>query len=385
MPDLVDVRPALQAVCLAGPALGLGPRELLHAGPPLTDPRRPPQTLVSSVIMTCLHEGWAPDEDAALAMLHDGTVTLSPAQPRRCVTPLAAVVGPGTPLLEVGDLASDLPCVYAPVSAVRGTDTRMGTRDPGLIARLAHRDRYTAPALSHWLHAAGPLPLWPLAAAGLAAGDDLHGSTQHANEALAAALRAGHADPALADDVAATPLFFLTLWMAACALMLRAADHGPVPSLVTRAGGNGERFGIALAGRPDRWLTCAAGPPQGPRLPGVADHVAIEGAIGDSAVIDLLGLGGQRLGRAPSLAQLLRGHIDLPPDAGEDPVRRLLTWPHPLLDDRWPLGLDARRVAALRMAPRVMLAMLGRDGRTGLCGRGVLLPPVALFETARDG
>jgi hypothetical protein len=89
---LLNVRPRLHAVIPAAQALGLRRHELLHAGPPLRDPRRPPRPLASAIVMTCLHEGWADDEAAAEALLQGGSLTLAPTQSRSCVTPLAAVV-----------------------------------------------------------------------------------------------------------------------------------------------------------------------------------------------------------------------------------------------------------------------------------------------------
>lgn len=379
---LLAVRPQLRALRTGADALGLGPHELLHAGPPLADPCRPPRTLASSVVMTCLHEGWAASEAEAEALLAAGALHLSPAQDRRCVTPLAAVVAAGTPLFEIGDAAGGGPACFAPVGAVRGADTRMGWRDPALPARLRHRDEMVAPQLREMIEKHGPLALWPLAAAGLAAGDDLHGSTAHANVALVDALRHRTASPELIEDIVATPLFFLTLWMAACALMLRAAEGTAPATLVTRAGGNGERFAIALAGRPGSWTACEAAPPTGPRLPAVAASVAIEGAIGDSAVIDMLGLGGQRLGRSPELLAAFRDHAGAVGETSTLPMPALLAQAHPLLADGWPLGLDARSVIECQQAPRVMLAMLARDGLAGLCGRGIYRPPLALFERA---
>lgn len=362
---LTTARPQLMTVRTAAQALGLRPHELLHAGPPLADPCRPPLTLASSIVMTCVHEGWATDEAAAEALLRRGALRLSPAQDRGCVTPLAAVVAAGTPLLEVEDAQGGSARTWAPLSAVRGADTRMGCRSPGLLDRLKNRDTVVAPALQQALAAHGPLPLWPLALQGLLAGDDLHASTAHANQALVAALSARGAG-ALAEDIAATPLFFLTLWMAASAWLLRVAEAGGPPGLITRGGGNGERFAIALAGRPGQWFNVPATPPLGPCLPGVADSVPIEGAIGDSAVIDLLGLGGQRL-------------VAGTPEAID------LCSPHPLLPEGWRLGMDAHRVLAQARSPQVRLAMLARDGRGGLCGRGVYRPPLALFEQAVHG
>jgi hypothetical protein len=380
---LTDATPQLGAIRTGAQALGLGQYELLHAGPPLADPCQPPQTLVSSVVMTCLHEGWAATEPEAEGLLRKGWLTLSPAQDRGCVTPLAAVVSASTPLFAVHDAnRTGGPNCWAPVGAVRGADTRMGWRDPGLLARLRYRDDVVAPALQALIDRHGAVPLWPLAVAGLAQGDDLHGSTAHANVAWAEALRQRGAPAALVDDVLATPLFFLTLWMAAAACLLRAAEGCAPTSLVTRAGGNGQQFGVSLAGQAGRWTGCDAGPPAGPLLPQADPALAIEGAIGDSAVIDMLGLGGQRLGQSPSLLALFADQAQMATDLQQAPPQRLLIAPHPLLPDAWPLGLDAARVVALQQPPRVMLAMLARDGRAGLCGRGQYRPPVDLFQRA---
>ena len=374
---LVGARPALHRIVSAREAIGLPPRTLLHAGPPLLDPSRPPAPLRSAIIATCLHEGWAGDAAQAGAMLDSGALMLQPAQPQGCVTPLVAVISSRTPLFEVRDEAAGARRQFAPVSAVRGSDARMGGRDPALPARLRQRDDEIAPALARSRRRSGPIALWHRAAQGLAQGDDLHSRTAAANDALAAQLRA-HGEPALADHVAATPLFFLTLWMAASSLILRSAEGGDRPTLVTRGGGNGERFGIALASAPAHWICCEATPPQGPRLPNVAPATEVLGAAGDSAVIDLLGLGGMRLAQAPEPMSVFAPFVAA--DAPRDASRLLLT-PQPLLADRWPLGLDAHDVVALGTTPIVMLAMLARDG-SGLVGRGVWRPPLALFERA---
>jgi len=376
---LLAARPALGRVALAGEVLGLVPYELLHAGPPLDDPCDPPAPLRSSVVMTALHEGWARSEAAAEAMLRAGRLTLLPAQERGCVTPLAAVVALGTPLVGVGDIGdtSAAGCVWAPVSPVRGADTRMGQRDPAVLGRLAERDATVAPALAAALGAGGALPLWPFAATGLAAGDDLHSRTAATNAAFVAALDR-RVDPALAAAIAATPLFFLTIWMAACRSMLQALEGEPGSRLVCRAGGNGERFAISLAGRPGDWTATPAQPPQGSRLASAPPGVAVCPAIGDSAAIDLLGLGAQRLASAPEPLAAVAPW--LPPEHATLAGRLFAAAsPHAA---SLRLGLDARAVVREGVAPLVALAMVAADGRTGLLGRGVYRPPVSLFACA---
>ncbi len=370
----LSARPRLLRVATAGEALGLAPRTLLHAGPPLRDPRQPPPVLLSSAVMTCLHEAWASGEDEAEALLRGGAVTLAPAQPRGCVVPLAFTVAAATPLFEVD--AGNGAVVYAPVSAVRGTDTRMGHRDPAVLERLRRRDTDTAPRWQRLLAAHGPLDLLPLASAGLADGDDLHSRCAAANTALAAWVHA-RGDDALAADLAATPLFFLTLWMAASAALLLSTESAGAPCWVTRAGGNGESFGIALAAAPSRWTCVDATPPTGPRLASLPASAAVCGAIGDSAVIDFLGCGGMALAGAPEPLQAFEGW--LPADhAGL--AGRLLGAHHAGLGRA--VVVDARRVVAQAAAPLVALAMLCADGRSGFAGRGLYRPPLALFDRA---
>ena len=371
---VLATQPQLQAVATAAQAFGLPPRVLLHAGPPLADPLSPPPVLWSSALLTCVHEGWAPDLDGAEALLRSGAVAWQPAQAWGCVVPLAFVVSAGTPLFEVGDGAGAR--MHAPVSAVRGPDTRMGSRDLAVLPRLARRDACIAPAWQTALAARGPLPLLPLAALGLAGGDDLHSRTAAANAELTAWLRQA-GEGAVADDVAATPLFFLTLWMAASALMLRAAELAPdARSLVTRAGGNGQQFGIALAGAPEDWCVVAAEPPAGKRLAG-APEALVCGAIGDSAVIDLYGCGGQALAGAAEPLLAFEGFV--PADHARL-AGRLMAAPHPVL--RRPVALDASRVCAAGLTPLVALAMIAADGRAGFAGRGLYRPPLDLFERA---
>lgn len=380
---LLAVQPQWTAVNSGAQALGLQAFELLHAGPPLENPRRPPPVLRSSIVMTCLNEGWAQSESEAEHLISRGRLQLSPAQDRACVTPLAAVVSAGTPLFVVRDAAAAGPALHAPVATVGGPDARMGGRDAGLLARLRHRDEVVAPALQALLAERGPVALLPAMAAGLRGGDDLHSRTTAANEALLQALRASVAGPpGLLDDMAANPLYFLTLWMAACALMLRAAEGGALPGLVTRAGGNGEAFAIALAARPGQWISTDDVGLDGPRLPGKSVDAPVSGAIGDSAVIDMLGLGGQRLRHAPEPLSVFSPYVRQGIGVA---VESLLVESHPALSSTGAVGLDAKRVGGLNQAPLVVLAMLAADGVGGFLGRGVYRPPVSLFERAVQG
>src|SRR3954451_18192926 len=104
-PLLSGLRPAEDAVP------GLSGRTLLHAGPALPfeavcDPLR--RSMRAAVVA----EGWAADVAAADALLASGEVALRPANASGGVVPMAAVVGPTTPVWEV---ALDCGRAWAPL------------------------------------------------------------------------------------------------------------------------------------------------------------------------------------------------------------------------------------------------------------------------------
>jgi hypothetical protein len=386
---LSAVRPAWTAVRTARDALALPDRTLLHAGPPLKNPCAPPAPLLASAVLCCLYEGWAHDEAEAEALIVQGSVALIPAQHFGAVTPLAAVISPRAALVEVADLNGGATPrrAWSLLGSGAGPQLRFGSRDPAILSRMAWRDGPLANSLAEAL--AAPLELLGCAAAGLAGGDDLHASTAVANACLRNRLLPHIGDGAVAAMLAASPLFFLTLWMAACHLMLDAAADGgsdAASTLVVALAGNGEQVGIRLAGQPGRWFTAPATAPSGPRLqalPQAGLPSYVSPVIGDSGAIDVVGFGGQALSFAPEISTALRRW--LPPDWAGRPLC-LLAGGHAAFGQadlaQFRVGLDAALVAQRGMTPLAAIAMIDAAGEQGLLGRGVYIAPVDLFARA---
>jgi hypothetical protein len=377
---LYAVQPAWTAICTAREALCLPDFTLLHAGPPLAEPRQPCAPILASAVLCCLYEGWAE------ALIASGRVALRPAQEYGAVTPLASVISPRTTLVEVGDLnsASALRRAWSLLGSGAGPQIRFGSRDPAILQRMAWRDGPLATGLSEAL-AQGPIALIELAAAGLAGGDDLHARTTAANAALCERLiprLSAGPDGALATMLTGTPLFFLTLWMAACHLMLDAAsDDGrdPASTLVVAFAGNGESVGIRLAGQPSRWFTAPAQPPAGPHL-NPALHAHALPVIGDSGAIDAAGFGGQALSFAPEISNALQPWL---PTGWQALPAALLAGEHPgFAGLGLRIGLDAVAVAKHKLAPLAAIAMIDMAGQHGLLGRGLFIPSTELFALA---
>jgi len=72
---MAAVRPQWTEVREARKALGLDGRVLLHAGPALAAPTRPPRPMLNAAALSCLHEGWAKNDQEAERILTETSAT----------------------------------------------------------------------------------------------------------------------------------------------------------------------------------------------------------------------------------------------------------------------------------------------------------------------
>jgi len=378
---MAAVRPQWTAVKSARDALGLEDRTLLHAGPPLADPPRPPIPMLNAAVLSCLHEGWARTPEEAERLLASGAVRLEPSYTRSVATPLVAMVSPKTTVAEIADATGNTQRhYYAYLGTGAGPQQRFGTRDPAILERLAFRETVLAPGFTELLDA--PVDLLSLARAAIREGDDLHNRLSSATTLLHALLttRKGESDAAKAAlrTVAEAPLYFLNLWMPACQLILLAGENQPHCSLVTRLCANGEVIGIQISALPGQWFTAPSPLVKGPFMKGSPPDPQFGPATGDSGVIDAFGLGGQGLRHAPSLLNAFSCWMQADDDAR---ARSLLGGVHPILET--PFALDAAAVARYERSPILSTGMVSPDGR-GLLGRGLCSVPAQPFISALD-
>jgi len=378
---ILAVEPKWTAVRSAREALALPDHVLLHAGPPLPDPRTPPPPMLNAAVLACLYEGWAKSEAEAEALISSGAVRLEPTFQHRCSSPLVSMISASTTLAVIESGAGqDVVRWHAFLGTGGGAQMRFGARDPAIIDRLRMREQLLLPGFATLL-SEGPLDLLSLARSALTEGDDLHNRLSSATLVMHAALSTRKAESpetkaALAILLEA-PLYFLNVWMPACALMLDAAAGVAGSSLVTRLCANGQLTGIQLAGLPGRWFTAPAANVEGPFMKGLTiPDPQFPPATGDSGIIDGFGLGGQVLRRAPTLLAAFEPWL-----AKDDAERALalVAGRHPVLGVE--VGLDAAAVADTGRAPLLSTGMVDPLGR-GLLGRGLCTMPVALFREA---
>ncbi len=376
------VRPQLSGVALAGDLLALGNRELLHAGPALADPHRPCTPILNAAVAAALLENWAQTPEQAREMVGSGAISLRPAQDRNCVLPLADVLSPSMWVQVVRDAHAPGRWCCSPFNGGMLHPMRVGVLKPEVVDHLRWLDHVFAPAFSAAL--GDPIDLIPLADQGLSEGDDGHGKTIAMTRALAACLKrrlSGAQASTCLSYLEQSPGFFLNLWMAACRCMLSAAAGTQGSGVVTAAGGNGDAFGIQVAGLPGRWFT---GPAVAPAIAQATPEVAASslGAIGDSALVDLLGFGAMTtlaIPRGPA------GYLAAWPLEAEAP-NALLGHAHPAFAMTRPrLTVNTSRVLSSGRQPLISLGVLDKAGQRGRLDAGFFRVPLELFSNAEQG
>ena len=359
---------------------------LLHSGPPIAwdrvcDPQR------RALLAAAVFEGWAPDRAEAERLLAAGQIALEPGNEHDHVGPMTGVCSPSMPVwvVEDGDRRA-----YSTLNEGPGRTLWFGVADDEAVDRLRFFRDELGPALAGLLEHGGPIDVFGLAAQGLNMGDELHMRSQATGNLLirdlapAFAARGGESS---ARFIAGNHHFFLNLTMAAakCALMAAAGVEGAsVVSLMSR---NGTDVGIQIAGLPGRWFTAPAAPVQDTLLR--EGHGPEDAAldIGDSAVIECVGLGGMAIGAAPAVAAFFGGDAAAAAARtelmAEICVARSSRFTVTALDNAGtPVGIDARMVAELDVTPQITTGVLHVSSGAGQIGAGVAHQPAEPFVAA---
>jgi hypothetical protein len=383
--------PLLTSVTTVAAAMpALGGRTLLHCGPAIGYADAP-DPLQRSMRAAAVAEGWADTLEQAGDLLAADEIGLAPANEHAVVVPMATALGSSAPLYVVENQAGGT-TGYAPISQGPGEVAWFGVASEASVARLVFLRDVAAPVIGRILDRSGPLDVLSLAAQAVAMGDDVHVRTQAATNLLIRAWLphltelGGPDGVAFARFLSANHLFFLTMAMAAARSLTEWAAQVPDASIVTTMARNGTTFGIRLPGS-DQWFTADA-PEVGHALyyPGQGPQTSARD-IGDSAVLELSGLGAAAAAGSPAVAQLLGG--DLREAAGLTArlaavcAGRSSRFKIPALDNAGtPLGADVRKVVELGITPAVTTGILHLSAGTGQVGAGVAEAPLSCFADA---
>ena len=398
-------REALDRILAADPVLigarragGLIPelearRLVLHAGPPIAWERMC-GPLRGAVCGALVFEGWAADLAAAERLAASGEIEFSPNHHHGAVGPMTGITTRSMPLLVVENRAFGNRA-FCTINEGLGKVMRFGGNDAEVLARLAWLRDDFGPLLDQALRPLNGLALGPLIARGLAMGDEMH---QRNIACTSLFLRSIAASMALvgknADSleqafsfIAGNDQFFLNVAMAMGKCILDPAKGVPLSTVVTAMCRNGTDFGIQVAATGERWFSAPVEMPQGLYFPGFSAADA-NPDIGDSAILETVGLGAFAMAAAPAVAGFVgaggfgealgttRAMLEIA--AGRNPK-----WGIPALEFAGvPTGIDLRRVVETGIAPAINTGIAHRKAGVGQVGAGMARAPLACFEQA---
>lgn len=388
-PVLVDVQPAGKTLA------GLKDRMILHAGPPITWERMcgPLRGAIQGAIVL---EGWAPDLAAAETLAASGAIAFEPNHHHGAVGPMTGMITRSMPVMVVENRTFGNRA-YCTLNEGLGKVMRFGGNDAEVLDRLRWLAGTLGPALGSALRLSGGLPLKGLIARGLSMGDEMHQRNVACSSLfirqmapwLARAVSDSETLAKICEFIGANDQFFLNIAMAMGKAITDPAKGIAGSTLVTCMCRNGTDFGVRVAATGDQWFTAPVEQPDGLYFPGYSEKDA-NPDIGDSAIVETIGLGGFAMAASPAVAGFVgagsaadalnytRAMYDIA--AGRNP-----DWTIPGLDFAGvPVGIDIRKVVETGIAPTINTGIAHRLPGVGQVGAGTVKAPLACFETALE-
>jgi hypothetical protein len=386
--------PVLIDVVTAGDVIDdLGERVILHAGPPIdwADMCGPMRGAITGI---AVFEDWAPSLEAAEEMAATGAFEFRPNHHASAVGPMTGMTTLSQPVMVVENRKFGNRS-YCTINEGLGKVMRFGGNDAEVLDRLRWLRDVLGPAMGVALRETGGIPLKSLVARGLTMGDEMHqrnvGCSGLMLRALAPALAKTSTDTAGLSEsltfIGGNDQFFLNIAMAMGKSIMDPVRDIDGSCVVTAMSRNGTTFGIRVSGTGDRWFTAPVEMPQGLYFPGFTEEDA-NPDMGDSTIVETIGLGGFAMGAAPAVAGFVGAGTaadaaNYTRTMGEITVGENPEWTIPALDYLGvPTGIDIRLVVETGLAPVINTGIAHREPGVGQVGAGVVRAPMACFEQA---
>jgi hypothetical protein len=352
-----------------------------HAGPPI-EPARMCAPMRAALGSALWLEGAAGTPAEALELVEDGQIRLMTNHDAGGVGPMAGVVNPSMPVWVARDEATGK-LAWCPLNEGSGAVLRYGADGPEVLERLKWMRDVLAPELRAALARTGPLDLHALHVRSLALGDEAHHRTEQGTALTLSALNIEK--PEVRAFIEGNGQFFLNLAMVFAKLALDCAADVPGSPVLTAIARNGVDVGIRVSGTGSRWFVGPAALPYPAKLFAGYTPADMNPDLGDSAIVETYGLGALAVAASPvAAASVGLNPVDI--DAIDTRLRAIAAGESP--DISYPdgraamLGVDARKVAATRIAPPVHTGIAHKRPGVGQIGGGVTHPPLQAFDAA---
>jgi Protein of unknown function (DUF1116) len=385
-PVWIGCRPALEVIP------GMTRETILHAGPPIAWDRmcNPMRKGIQGAL---IYERLAGDLDEAARLAGSGRIKLAPCHDYGAVGGMTGITSASMPVNVVRDEVSGTLAYCASHEGASPHGFGWGTCDEATVRHARWIQEELGPVLDAGLRSAGGVNMKQVVGRAIQMGDEDHGRCGAATLLLTREL-APHVVRLdlpkevlgrVMDFLLSADIFALHVIMAAARATVEPAKNIPYSSVVTTMARNGVEFGIKVSALGDRWFT---GPAQRIQTvffsPEWTDADATPD-IGDSSIVETIGLGGLIHAAAPVAEFGFGGSY-------ADAVRKTEqayafcageheAWTIPNLDFRGvPLGIDIRKVLQTGVAPILDTATAHKDG--GKIGIGEARAPMEAFESA---
>ena len=391
---LLSGEPVLVDVVLAADVIdGLKEKIILHAGPPI-EWNKMCGPMRGAICGIAVFEEWASNLNEAEKLASQGSLEFAPNHQFGCVGPMTGMTTSSQPLIVVenqhyGNRA------YCTINEGLGKVMRFGGNDQTVLERLSWIKNELAPLLGQALRRAGGIKLKPLIARGLTMGDEMHQRNVACSSLLLRELAPHMAAVAPETEtlaraysfIASNDQFFLNIAMAAGKALTDPAYGIKGSSMVTAMSRNGTDFGIRVSSTGDRWFTAPVEMPQGLYFPGYSESDA-NPDMGDSAIVETIGLGGFAMGAAPAVAGFVGAGAAsqaglYTKNMAEITLGENKSWTIPAMDYLGvPTGIDIRRVVEANISPNINTGIAHKEPGIGQVGAGVAKAPMACFQKA---
>ncbi len=386
-PVLVDVSTALNVIP------DMTPNTILHAGPPI-EWERVCDPMKRAVRGALIFEGLASDDREAEGLMKTNGVKLSPNHHHDAVGPMTGIISPSMPVIVTKDLMSGK-MVYSTFNEGGGKVLWFGAFGSETLERLRWMRDVLGPVMKRVVEKAGGISVWNILAQGIQMGDECHNRHAASTNIFLKSIIEPLFSIDLSRDtalqvyrfIAGNSHFFLNMTMTGCKLAMDAARDIEDSTIVTAMSRNGTDFGIRVSGLGDNWfvspspllLDALYNPGYGP------DDGAPD--IGDSAIIETMGLGGFAIAAAPAMASFAGGGfqeaVGITKQMGLITITKNSKFGVPALDfEGTPMGIDIRKVVETEILPSIDSAVIHKATGAGQIGAGIVKAPYECFAQA---
>lgn len=386
-PRWIDVRPALEVIP------GMKKNQILHAGPPISWERMcsaQKNGVAGAAVFECL----AKSMSDAIAMLDSGEILIDSCHDHCAVGSMTGITSASMPVLVVDNQPYGNKSFINIHEGPSRNRLTYGAYNEGVHNNLVWIRNVLGPALEYAVKKMGGLEINPIIARSLTMGDECHnrpiaGTALFSLQVLPYIIESDlekNEIARIARFLSESEHFFFHLGMAAGKVATDAMSGVPFSSIVTAIARNGVEVGIQVSGTGKHWFIGPAAEIEGVYFPGYGPADA-EADIGDSAIMETVGLGAFAMGASIPMAYAIGGTaqdaIRYQEAMTDITVARHPVFKVPALDFKGtPVGIDIRKVVQSNVLPIIDTAIAHKNG--GEIGIGIARPPLQCFTKALE-